>query len=162
MNIFILDRDHKKCAIYHYDKHVVKMILESAQILCTVLWQSGLSAPYRPTHLRHPCVLWAGESLDNWRWLRKLLFELNKEYRYRFDRTVNHRSYEVIKTLLEPRIKNKGLTPHAQVLPQKYFQKNEVEAYREYYRVEKFHLAKWTKREIPPWFTPKKGYTLSG
>ena len=38
MNIFILDEDIDKCAEYHVDKHVVKMILESAQLLCTAHW----------------------------------------------------------------------------------------------------------------------------
>lgn len=47
MNIFYLDEDVTLCAQYHCDKHVIKMILESAQILCTVLHQNNLSAPYR-------------------------------------------------------------------------------------------------------------------
>ena len=34
MNIFFLDWDTEKCAKYHCDKHVVKMILETAQLLC--------------------------------------------------------------------------------------------------------------------------------
>jgi hypothetical protein len=35
MNIFYLDKDPIKAAEYSCDKHVVKMILESAQMLCT-------------------------------------------------------------------------------------------------------------------------------
>ena len=38
MNIFILDNDIDKCAEYHLDKHIVKMPLESAQMLCTTHW----------------------------------------------------------------------------------------------------------------------------
>jgi len=37
MNLFYLDKDLDKCAEYHVDKHVVKMILEAAQIICTNL-----------------------------------------------------------------------------------------------------------------------------
>ena len=35
MNIFYLDQDPRLCASYHCDKHVVKMIVEYAQLLCT-------------------------------------------------------------------------------------------------------------------------------
>jgi len=37
MNLFYLDEDLEKCAQYHVDKHVSKMILEAAQIICTNL-----------------------------------------------------------------------------------------------------------------------------
>ena len=36
MNLFYLDEDLDKCAEYHVDNHVNKMILEAAQLLCTV------------------------------------------------------------------------------------------------------------------------------
>ena len=65
MNIFILDLNTERCARYHCDQNVVKMILESTQIVCTVLNQKGFATPYKPTHTKHPCVLWAGESYDN-------------------------------------------------------------------------------------------------
>ena len=53
MNIFILDRDVTMCARYHCDQHVVKMILESVQLLCTALNKKGFDTPYRSTHIRH-------------------------------------------------------------------------------------------------------------
>ena len=43
----------------------VKMILESCQILCTVLNEQGLDAPYRSFNPKHPSCLWAAESSDN-------------------------------------------------------------------------------------------------
>jgi hypothetical protein len=61
MNIFLLDSNIKKCAQYHCDKHVVKMILESAQILSTVLRLNGVDQGYKTTHANHPCTLWAGK-----------------------------------------------------------------------------------------------------
>ena len=38
MNLFYLDEDLDKCAEYHVDKHIVKMPLEAAQLLCTAIW----------------------------------------------------------------------------------------------------------------------------
>lgn len=40
MNIFLLDKNPEKCAAYHTDRHVVKMIVETAQLLCTAHWES--------------------------------------------------------------------------------------------------------------------------
>lgn len=151
MNIFFLDKDLKKCARYHCDKHVVKMILESAQILCTVLWLSEIKAPYKKTHTHHPCVIWAGESLANWRWLRKLAKELNAEYQYRFNKG-NHKSFDIIRRLPEPDIPDIGLTKQPMVMPSCYHDSDIISAYRSYYVKEKGHIAKWTKRKTPKWF----------
>ena len=38
MNLFYLDENLDKCAEYHVDKHIVKMPLEAAQLLCTAIW----------------------------------------------------------------------------------------------------------------------------
>mgnify|MGYP001825078254 FL=1 len=84
MNIFILDKDIEKCAQYHCDQHVVKMILESVQMLCTALNKKGFSTPYKSTHMNHPCVLWVEESFDNYSWLKNLSLALNSEYRFRY------------------------------------------------------------------------------
>ena len=72
MNIFILDLDPQSCAEAHCDKHVVKMILETAQLLSSALWITGVEAPYRLTHKNHPCAIWTRESLDNYMWLCQL------------------------------------------------------------------------------------------
>lgn len=58
MKIFVLDTDIELCARYHCDRHVNKMILESVQILCTVLNERGFNTPYQSTHRKHPCVSW--------------------------------------------------------------------------------------------------------
>ena len=76
MNIFKLDKTPQLCAQTHCDKHVSKMILESAQMLCTTLWTNGQSAPYKPVHAKHPCTLWVGASLENWLWLKELAIYL--------------------------------------------------------------------------------------
>lgn len=110
MNIFYFDDHIETCARYHCDAHVIKMILESAQILCTVLHMNHIQAPYRPTHKSHPCVVWANRSLSNWIWLKNLAEALNQEYRYRFHHDNNHKSYDVIVSLHPPVIPDLGFT----------------------------------------------------
>ena len=104
MNIFILDYDVKKCAQYHVDKHVVKMILETSQILCGVhhmsllepyrLPTSTLDIPYKLSHKNHPCSIWSRESLTNYLYLCELGLELCVEYTYRYGK--RHKSQDVI------------------------------------------------------------------
>lgn len=154
INIFVLDLDIPTCAAYHADQHVIKMVLESAQMLCTVLHQQGIAAPYKPTHGKHPCTLWTGASLANWRWLRELALCLDDEYRYRFQRNRSHRSADVVRTLPEPPLPNVGITPFAQAMPDIYKVPGDaVTAYRAYYCGEKGAFAMWTRRNPPPWFT---------
>lgn len=153
MNIFVLDRDVGKCARYHSDRHVVKMTLESAQMLCTVLHMSGIEAPYRPTHIHHPCTLWAGRSLSNWLWLRELALALNDEYRYRYRRSSDHASGTVVKNLREPPLIDMGLTEFAQAMPEEYrIPGDPVGAYRRFYVAEKASFSTWTRRRVPDWF----------
>ena len=64
MNIFILDKNIKKCASYHCDKHVAKMILESAQMLSTAVRLAGDDIGYKVTHQNHPCMVWTRNSLS--------------------------------------------------------------------------------------------------
>ena len=110
MNIFVLDTDIKKCAQYHCDKHVTKMILESVQMLCTALNKKGFTTPYKSTHSKHPCVLWVEESYDNFLWLQKLTIELNIEYRFRFEKDIDHKSFLVLNEISEHTYDSKGLT----------------------------------------------------
>lgn len=162
MNIFVLDRDQKKCARYHADKHVVKMILESAQLLSTAVRLSGLDAGYKATHKNHPCALWTRASRANWLWLKDLARELNAEYRFRFRREQNHKSWDVIATLPEPPLPDVGLTPFAQAMPESYRHNNPVTAYRRYYLNEKKHLLNWSGNRCKPgWVRNGRGVNLN-
>lgn len=152
MNIFYFDEDVDTCARYHCDAHVIKMILESAQILCTVSWMHEIPAPYRPTHQKHPCVIWSNESMANWLWLKDLARALNQEYQYRFNHINNHRSYNVIQSLIEPPLPFIGLTKRPQVMPAEHQNTSPVKAYCRYFAHCKSHLAKWTKRPVPEWY----------
>lgn len=157
MNIFVMDRDIRTCARYHADQHVVKMILESARMLCTVINQNGGRSPYRSTHARHPCTLWAARSRSNWLWLRRLALALNEEYRYRFRAVSDHNSARVVRGLSLPGIADHGLTEFAQAMPERYRVPGDpVAAYRRFYIGEKSRFAKWTRRSPPKWFLEGK------
>lgn len=159
MNIFVLDYNPQVAAEYHCDKHVVKMILESAQILCAVHHKNGNSdVPYKLTHANHPCTIWAGESKQNYLWLTELAEALNDEYIFRFKYTDtytkvdNHKSYDVIANLPDIDLPDIGLTRFAEAMPD-YCKISEdtVINYREYYRKEKAHILKYTNALTPYW-----------
>mmetsp|Transcript_3262 Transcript_3262/g.6728 ORF Transcript_3262/g.6728 Transcript_3262/m.6728 type:complete len:365 (-) Transcript_3262:32-1126(-) len=156
MNIFLLSLNLRLCAQYHVDKHVVKMILEAAQMLCTALWLTGGKAPYKPAHKKHPCTIWCTESLANWRFLKALCFELNEEFKYRYDNEIDHKSWLVAKDLTDPSIPDIGLTTFAQAMPDQYKCDDAVTAYRRYYVGAKHEFAQWSKRDRPEWYDPMR------
>ena len=109
MNIFYLDQDVRKCAEMHNDKHVVKMILEYAQLLSTAhrildgVLSTGVSPSgrkktiyvladnrdtilYSATHVNHPSAVWVRQSAHNYMWLAELLEECCKEYSHRYEK----------------------------------------------------------------------------
>ena len=153
MNIFVLDQDIERCARYHCDQHVSKMILESVQMLCTSLNKQGMETPYRSTHVSHPCVLWLSESRDNFDWLTELARALNREYRYRYRKEADHASVAVLNRLPENPFPRRGLTPFAQAMPEDYKVPDDaVQAYRNFYLGDKSVFARWTRRKEPWWW----------
>lgn len=154
MNIFVLDNNIKKCAEYHCDKHVVKMILESAQMLCSTYYftSEDYKSPYKLAHKNHPCSIWVRKSLSNWLWLRDLGLALYDEYQYRYGNR-DHKAGEVILSLETPILSDIGLTPFAQAIPLEYKDLDAVKAYRKYYIEDKNDLLKYTKRNIPHWLS---------
>lgn len=179
MNIFLLDKDIKKCAQYHNDRHVNKMILESAQMLSTAVRLSGVEFPdctYKIAHKNHGSSIWARTSLSNWLLLRELAFELSCEFDWRLDRTKPHKSVDIILALPEPDIPDLGITPVYQGMPAEYRGDDYVEAYRRYYIEDKqcyyvknrktgkikrvWHT--WTKRGKPDWWVDCEERILEG
>ncbi len=154
MNVFVLDEDPCLAARYHCDKHLAKMVLETAQLLSGALpYQNGI---YRPTHLKHPCAIWTRESHENFMWLAMLGISLGDEYTQRFDKT--HKSVAVITTCMEleestlylPR--KLALSPFAQCMADQYkVPGNPVQAYRNYYIGDKARFATW-KNSKPSWW----------
>ena len=162
MNIFILDKDPRLAAQYHNDKHCIKMILESVQMLCNAITIFGTpnSLTYKLTHLKHPCSLWVCESLENWLWLYRLTKFLNIEYKYRYNKTEDHKSFLVLQSqkclILKSKIPNIKMTPFKMAMPIDYQNKNVVDSYRTYYRKDKLTWGNnkpstWTKRGKPYW-----------
>ncbi len=155
MNIFILDKDVKKCAQYHCDKHVVKMILETAQLLCGVHHMTtpvNENVPYKLSHKNHPCAIWARESYTNYLYLCELGLALCDEYTHRYGK--RHKSMEVIFWCISnrPNIPDKGLTEFAKAMPEEYKVESAVESYRNYYRGAKSGFVSWKNRDVPRWF----------
>lgn len=153
MNIFILDKNPEKCAKYHVDRHVVKMPLETAQLLCTALKLNGCeNVPYKQTHINHPCSVWARKTRNNFKYLAELGLELCKEYTFRYER--QHGCKEIIEQCLENKlfIPDGELTDFALAMPDEYRSNCAISSYRKYYINDKKHIAKWKNRTVPEWF----------
>lgn len=154
MNIFVLHKDPKVAAQYMVDRHVIKMILESAQLLCSVFPEG--EAPYKRTHYNHPCAKWVRESKQNYLWVVRHALALNEEYKYRWDRSRNHASVKVIQWCIE-RMNDLSFarvsrTPFVLAMPEECRVEDPIEAYRIYYKQHKSHIAVWKKREQPEWW----------
>lgn len=165
MNIFFLHIDPEQCAQMHVDKHVVKMITESVQILCSVHHVCGsadknFKVPYKITHKNHPSCIWTRDSLSNYIYLTKLAMELCKEYTYRYNKI--HKGHEYIEQLINnlPDLEDKGFTVPRQAMPEMYKYEKEdttfehvIESYHSYYFFEKQHIFKWKNRPTPKFIT---------
>jgi hypothetical protein len=156
VNRFILAEDPQEAAVNHNDKHVVKMILEEAQMLSTAHHLLGnandAALLYKPTHVNHPCSIWVRSSSENYRWAVALFESLCNEYTYRYGKT--HKSfglYSLLKELPE-KIPHGSLTAFPQAMPDYCKRESSVEAYRTYYIMEKSGIAKWTNRTQPEWW----------
>lgn len=148
MNIFVLDESPALAAKYHADAHVNKMILEAAQMLCSVRNDEGYSTPYKTTHLNHPCTRWVAESKANAYWLVSLARELNKEAKRRYGKSADHKSWSVIQSL---GIRSRGTpTPFALAMPEELKSDDVVEAYRAYYRTKP--KMEWRYSPTPYWY----------
>lgn len=165
MNIFYLHNDTKTCAEMHNDKHVVKMILEYAQLLSTAHHMLDgaddnlsthhkdiLSNVYKKTHFNHPSAVWARANVENYVWLYNLWLDLLTEYSYRYSK--QHASSRLIKWLIHTphNIPQGKFYPPTQAMPDDFKCGNSLDAYRKYYVLAKNHLAKWTKRDVPTWY----------
>lgn len=156
MNIFAVDPDPDAAARALCDKHVVKMPLETAQMLCAVSWRFHVTAPYKPSFSRHPCTLWAGESNGNWEWLLQHGLALCHEYERRFWRT--HACQKVLLWCQQEggRPPAGPQTPFAQALPKELRSEDAIAAYRAYYIRDKARFARWTLPSEPPLWWPKE------
>lgn len=151
MNIFVLDECPIKAAQMQCNAHVVKMALETAQLLCSIF--PNYIAPYKRTHYNHPCSIWTRKSYENYQWLLKHGFALCEEYTERYGK--QHKCKDVIswckdnvKLEMFPEV---ILTEHPKCMPEECKVNDVVESYRNYYLTNKRKIAKW-KRNKPEWW----------
>tara|TARA_R110000823_G_scaffold131894_1_gene260324 strand:+ start:1605 stop:2111 length:507 start_codon:yes stop_codon:yes gene_type:complete len=163
MNIFYLDTDPVIAAQMQCDKHVVKMILESAQMLCTahrVLDGEGKGADamglYKIAHKNHPSSIWARERQANYQWLFTHMEALMAEYTYRYNGK-HHASERLLEWLAVTPIClmtcKLPFTAPPQCMPHDYRNVDTILAYQTYYLADKSYMAEWNKtREAPKWW----------
>ena len=190
MNIFYIDSDPKKCAEWAVDKHVTKMILESAQLLSTahrvldgiehhvpkplsngkwrtkkhwILLDEREELLYSATHVNHPSSVWTRESNNNYNWLWHYLYEHCKEYTHRYGKSHKVERDNILAELsiIPNNIPIRPFTQPPQAMPDEYKGSDTVEAYRKYYKYGKAHLHSWKNREVPFWILENKCPTQS-
>ena len=164
MNIFVTDPDPVISAQTLCDKHVVKMVLESAQMLSTA-WREYSSEYadehelYKTAHLNHPCSIWVRLARENYRWLYKHFVALCEEYTHRYEKS--HASARLKGPLMwAPFTPRSGLAkieePYGFVLamPDEYKSDDVFDSYQKYLINEKQHFAKWEKdpSRKPTWW----------
>jgi len=180
MNIFILDNDPVKAAQLQCDKHIPKMVVESAQMLSTVHRmidgvmermpsKSGSMLQYfklddyredilyKAVHMNHPCTVWSRENASNYDWHYKHFIALCDEYTYRYGK-VHASETKLALVLRNPPKKieyTTGKSPFRLAMgsnPECMFE-DAVKSYRAFYQTKQARFAmKWTKRKQPEWF----------
>lgn len=166
MNIFFLHWNPEIAAKYHCDKHVVKMILETAQMLYSVHWVLELDLPdnaYKLAHKNHPCSIWARTSLSNYLWLCSLGLSLCNEYTFRYDKI--HKTQSHIEWLFNnpPKFEITNLTLPALAMPLEFKSKDIIKSYRLFYIESKLKdrkIVNYSKREWPKFLLNYKMETL--
>jgi hypothetical protein len=167
MNVFVLDRDPRTAARYHCDQHVPKMILESAQLLCTEAHRLGVAQPtaYKPTHQNHPCAVWLRDNPTAAHWLHNLICKLAEQHKLRFG--TRHKSEWTGRVAAceiwdhhryKPMNNNFDDLEFELAMPDEFKDSDEVVAYREYYKAKnlKWQLdrkvaMKYTNVDWPDW-----------
>lgn len=179
MNVFYLDNDPRQCAEWMVDRHVVKMIVETAQLLSTahrildgvqvelqlekdgkvkkknvwVLPDDRNDVLYACTHRNHPSAIWCRESVENYNWLVDHLYALGQEYTYRYGK--KHATIE--KCFYPLQSPPHGLRdwdwtkPPSAMGPEFIISDDPVINYRNYYKYGKAKLHSWKNRETPEW-----------
>lgn len=179
MNIFFLDESPRQCAEWMVDKHVVKMIVETAQLLSTahrvldgievqlelekngkrrkkkvwVLDDSRNDLLYACTHINHPSAIWTRESVENYNWLVDHLHALGQEYTYRYGK--KHATIEkCFYPLQSPPfgLRTWDWTQPPSAMDERYIISDDpIVNYRNYYKYGKAKLHKWKNRDMPAW-----------
>jgi hypothetical protein len=162
MNIFVLSINPKEAAEYHCDKHVVKMILETAQLLYCSHWMLAPDTlppvAYKKTHPNHPCSIWIRESIENYQWLSELGIALCNEYTYRYGK--RHKTQYHVEWLSanNPPLPTVPRTQFRMAMPNEFKCEDPILAYHAYYLGAKERMLIFTKRPPPPFVENKRAY----
>ena len=146
-----MHEDPRKAAEYQYNKHVVKMILESAQMLCTAHhhYGNGDNVPYKKAHYNHPSTIWVRDNIENYAWLYRHMLALGEEYTKRYGKT--HLTITKCKEPLSkapPGMPWLGFTQPPQAMPDEYKDECSLQAYWNYYIGAKRIIANWKTEDI--------------
>lgn len=175
MNIFVLDEDPFLAAQYMCNKHVVKMIVESCQLMSTAHHvcdgqlitrtakngrtfktyekDSQKTELLRCTMINHPCTIWTRSSNLAYHWLWYHTYELLQQYNDRYNKI--HKYSKLVKGCLAKTPSNIPVCkrpPFAQAMPDSYKDNDAIKAYRNYYIFEKSRFAKWPDGKTPKWY----------
>jgi hypothetical protein len=181
MNLFYLDHDLDKCAEYHIDKHVTKMVLEAAQLLTTTIWvdkylgfiprkltseelgvinevkreqptiENRTFTRYLPTHCNHPSAIWVRSSLEHYYWTANYANALADEGVYRGYK--RHASCDEVNRMPEPvNLPDKGWSTPTLAMPDELKSDDAVASYRMFYMLDKAPFASWKRRGKPDWW----------
>ena len=186
MNIFYLDRDPVVAAQMMVDKHVIKMILESAQMLCSAkrkldgieyyaktkngrkIKRYRLENPneeaiiYKAGWLNHPSTQWVMKSAYNYVWLYRHMMALNEEFKRRY-KGVDHLAIAKLGRVLRNPPKNiplnkKGTLPTPAMPDECKVPGDVVASYRKYYIMKKQRFATWkAPSKMPEWYAESIG-----
>ena len=182
MNIFYVDKNPETAAKMMCDKHIIKMILESAQMLCSAkrvldgkeyfdttkngrkIKRWRLDNPneeatiYKAGWLGHPSTQWVMKSAYNYIWLYKHMMAMNEEYKLRYNHTKDHLAVQKLGELLRQPPKNINIkalaTDATPAMPDECIVPGEsVASYRKYYIMKKVRFATWkAPSKMPDWF----------
>ena len=157
MNIFFLHRDPQWAANALCDKHVPKMLLESAQMLSTAVqkYTDRIEELYKPAYPNHPMTKWVGSTFSNFQWTLENAVFISHEYCKRFNKL--HKSSKIINNIYDNNyiddIPDGFFKEPPQCMPDEYKDNDYVTAYRKYYQGAKSYFAKWEKgRKQPNWW----------
>jgi len=177
MNIFYLHSDPKTCAEYHCDKHVVKMIIEYAQLMSTahrildgkeyydltannrkikrwLLSDERENILMKATYVNHPSNIWARQSDNNYTWLYQMWLALCKEYTHRYGKIHSVETRLLTTLMAMPKNINEDVfTEPTPAMPDECKIPNDsLASYHKYYNEKKTHFARWSKRPAPEWY----------
>ena len=152
MNIFYLHKDPVKAAEMQYNKHVVKMILESAQMLCTAhRYYGNEDVPYKTAHLNHPSTIWCRQNSRQYMWLYNHMIALGEEYTKRYGKEhLTITKCKIPLMFLPPLIPcNQDFNEPPHAMPDEYkVEGDSITAYWNYYIGDKSHIANIKKEKI--------------